>query len=125
LVTNATDIKNWGIFLWTSSAVVDTEPLFYDIGLTYISGAGDLINGEDYLISLLGYDAGNTSDKNFVFSQAAASAVWVIEHNLNKYCSVSVVDTGGSVVYGNVDYDSVNQVTLTFSAPFSGQAFCN
>jgi hypothetical protein len=44
---------------------------------------------------------------------------------MNKYPSVSVVDSAGSTVVGDVLYDSLNQVTITFSAPFSGKAFFN
>jgi hypothetical protein len=125
LVTNAKNPSNWAIYLWNSSTQIALEPLFYDIGLTYISGSGDLIDEEDYLISLLRYDTEENDDKNFVFTQATSSSVWVVEHNLNKYCSVSVVDTGGTMVYGSVEYDSLNKITITFSAPFSGQAFFN
>jgi len=125
LVTNAENPSNWAIYLWDSSAQVVLEPLFYDIGLTYISGSGNLVAGDDYLISLLGYDYSGGNDKNFVFTQAVASDTWIVPHNLGKYCAVSVIDTAGSVAYGNVKYDSLNQVTITFSAPFSGKVYCN
>lgn len=126
LITNAANPSNWAIFLWDSSVVDVLEPLFYNIGLTYVSGAGSLVEDQGYFISLLGYDSSASSgDKNFVFTQAAALSTWVVTHNLGKYCAVSVVDTAGEVVYGNVEYNSINQVTLTFSAAFSGEAFCN
>lgn len=126
LVTNAANPTNWAIYLWNSSVQNSLEPNFYDIGLTFISGSGKITDGQDYFISLLRYDySSTTGDKNFVFTQAAASSTWVIAHNLNKKCSVSVVDTANTTVYGSVEYDSLNQVTVTFSAPFSGQAFCN
>jgi len=65
------------------------------------------------------------NDKNYTHTQIASSATWVIVHNLNKYPSVSVVDSGGTVVVGGIVYDSINQVTLTFSAAFSGKAYLN
>ena len=126
LVTNAGNPTNWAIYLWNSSTQNVLEPKFYDIGLTFISGSGKITDGQDYFISLLRYDySSTTGDKNFVFTQAAASSTWVVNHNLNKYCSVAVVDTAGTTIYGGIEYDSLNQVTITFSAPFSGQAFCN
>lgn len=126
LVTNAYNPTNWAIYLWNSSAQNVLEPTFYDIGLTYISGSGKITDGQDYFISLLRYDVASTvSDKNFVYTQAAVSSTWVVNHNLNKFCSVSVVDTAGTTIYGGIEYNSLNQVTITFSAPFSGQAFCN
>jgi len=48
-----------------------------------------------------------------------------ITHNLNKYCSVTVVDNNDDVVIGEIRYNSLNQVTLTFTAAFTGKAFFN
>mgnify|MGYP003626108746 FL=1 len=64
-------------------------------------------------------------DANYVHTQGVAAAVWVITHSLGKYPSVSVVDSAGTVVIGQVDYDSVDRVTLTFKAVFSGKAYFN
>jgi hypothetical protein len=36
-----------------------------------------------------------------------------------------VVDSNKDIVYGNVKYNTLNTLTITFSAPFSGQAFMN
>tara|TARA_X000001382_G_scaffold14714_1_gene9491 strand:- start:24 stop:344 length:321 start_codon:yes stop_codon:yes gene_type:complete len=64
-------------------------------------------------------------DKTFVFDQSSSSSTWVINHNLNKFPSVTIVDSGQSVVIANVTYNSVNKVTIQFSLPFSGRAFLN
>lgn len=64
-------------------------------------------------------------DANFVFVQTSPAATWVVNHNLNKYCSVTVVDSADNTVYGDVLYNSLNQVTLTFAGAFSGEAFFN
>lgn len=128
LITQTDNKNNWGIFLWDSSVVNALEPTFYDIGLTWVSSNGNLNNGKDYFISLLQLTSiGPTpvSDKNFVYSQAVPSSVWVVSHNLNKYASVTVVDSAGTTVYGEVEYNSLNQCTLRFKAPFSGEAFFN
>lgn len=61
----------------------------------------------------------------FEFRQTVASAIWVIEHDLMKYPAVSVVDSGGNEVVGDVQYISTSKVTVTFSAPFSGVAYLN
>jgi len=66
-----------------------------------------------------------TGDANFVHSQGVAAAQWVINHNLAKKCSVTVVDSAGTVVIGQITYNSDNQVTLDFEAAFSGKAFFN
>lgn len=64
-------------------------------------------------------------DKNFVFEQKQALATWVIVHNLNKYPTVSVIDSSGSEVIGEVSYDNINQVTITFKGAFKGKATLN
>ena len=66
-----------------------------------------------------------TGDANFVHDQGSASATWVVTHNLNKLCSVTVVDSANTVVIGDITYNSVNQVTLKFSGSFSGKAYFN
>ena len=65
------------------------------------------------------------SGTNYVYTQSSASDTWVVNHNLNKYCSVTVVDDNNDVVIGEIHYNSANQVTLTFTAAFSGRAFFN
>lgn len=64
-------------------------------------------------------------DKNYIHTQSLASSTWVVNHNLNKYPSVDIVDSAGSKVFGNVVYISLNTVNLLFSVPFSGQAYFN
>lgn len=64
-------------------------------------------------------------DKSYVHEQHTPDTTWVIHHNLSKFPSVTVVDSGGTNVVGNIVYDTVNTVTLTFSAAFSGKAFFN
>jgi hypothetical protein len=65
------------------------------------------------------------SDAHYVHDQSVASAVWTVAHNLGKHPSVSVVDTSGREVTGEVEHVDANNVELTFSAPFSGTAYLN
>ena len=123
LVTNANDIPNWAVYKWESS--VEDESNFYNIGLEYVSGSGGLEDGEYYLISLLLYDIESNTDKTFTFPQNVASDTWSVTHNLNKFPSVSVVDSGNTAVLGSVNYINNNELTITFSAPFSGYAYMN
>lgn len=59
----------------------------------------------------------------FVYSQSTVSAVWNITHDLDVYPSVTVVDSGGNLVIGDVRYTGPNTLTIRFSAPFSGTAY--
>lgn len=60
-----------------------------------------------------------------VFTQGSPSATWVIAHNMNKYPSVTVVDSGGSVVIPSVLYTDLNNITITFGSATSGKAYLN
>ena len=65
-------------------------------------------------------------DKNFYYEHSgAASDTWVIVHNLNKYPSVSVIDSYGTEVIGEVTYDTINQITIKFRGAFKGKATLN
>lgn len=68
---------------------------------------------------------GAPGDKHFAYTQYSASSVWHIEHGLEKYPSVSVVDSAGSLVVGEVKYISLNIVEITFNSAFSGKAYFN
>jgi len=61
----------------------------------------------------------------FIFEQVVPAATWVITHNLNRFPSVSVVDTANTSGFGAVEYNSVNQLTVTFSGAFAGKAYLN
>lgn len=61
----------------------------------------------------------------FQHIQMVAADVWTIVHPLNKKPSVTVVDSAGTVVMGDVEYTSNIQVVVRFSAPFSGTAELN
>jgi hypothetical protein len=125
LVTNANDISKWAVYKWVSSTQDIDENNFYDIVLEYVSGNGSLEDEEYYLISLLLYDIDSNTDKTFTFTQSIASSTWSVTHNLDKFPSVSVVDSGNTAVVGSVEYINENELTITFSAPFSGYAYMN
>lgn len=65
------------------------------------------------------------ADANVEFNQSTASAFWTINHNLNKYPSVIVIDSVGDEIEGDVSYVNKNTITITFSAAFSGKAYLN
>ena len=58
----------------------------------------------------------------YLYPQATPSAFWDVTHALGYYPAVTVMDSAGSVVQGDIQHLSANRLTLTFSAAFSGQA---
>lgn len=83
------------------------------------------INGVILVGNKTNKDLGIKDDKHFLFVQSIASDIWEIKHDLNKYPSVTVVDSANSVVIGDVVYIDENNVRLTFSGAFSGKAYLN
>lgn len=61
----------------------------------------------------------------FEHSQPTPSTEWVIKHNLNRFPSVTTVNSNNQEIVGDVSYDNSNQVTVRFSSFESGKAFCN
>jgi hypothetical protein len=62
-------------------------------------------------------------DIAYAHTQGTASATWTILHNLDFYPNVTVVDSAGTIVEGEISYTNRNQVVLTFAASFSGKAY--
>ena len=69
-------------------------------------------------------------DITYTHNQSSVSNTWTITHNLNRFPSVTVIDSTNTVVIGTVVYNSANQLTITFfqagsALAFSGKAYLN
>lgn len=65
------------------------------------------------------------ADKTYTYTQATATQTWEITHNLAKYPSVTIVDSSGNIVIGEISYTDENNLTVTFMSAFSGKAYLN
>lgn len=86
------------------------------------------INPEQAMITLSKLNAvpiTYTYERAYIHDQLAPAAIWNVAHNLNKYPSVSVVDSAYEEVIGEVLYIDANNLQVKFTAPFSGQAYIN
>lgn len=61
----------------------------------------------------------------YIHEQGIASAVWTVQHNLNKYPSVSVVDSSGNEIISEVKYLDKNTVQITMTGASKGRAYLN
>lgn len=68
--------------------------------------------------------AGLVSDRNYEQAFTSASSV-TVTHNLGKKPAVTVIDSAGDEVQGDINHVSTNQLTLSFSAAFSGIVIVN
>jgi hypothetical protein len=67
-------------------------------------------------------DAAVLNDR-YIHTQSSVSSTWNIVHALGGRPSVTIVDSAGTVVVGDVVYNSNTSITVSFSAPFSGFAY--
>ena len=113
----------FGHYKISTYAVDPNDAQYYILTLNHIGSNGSLVN--DYYYDIFNFTLASASDKTFVHDQAIPSATWTITHNLGKFPSVSVVDTQKEIYWGNVEYINSNQLKVTFSSAFAGQAFLN
>lgn len=105
-----------------------TDTLYFYSQIIHVltdSSADAYIIQPDKTLKHLGAESGGGGDKSFTFTQATAEKKWEIAHNMGKYPSVTVADSAGSEVVGEVQYVDSNNVILLFASPFSGVAYLN
>jgi hypothetical protein len=61
----------------------------------------------------------------YTHTQSSPASTWTVTHNMNKYPSVTIVDSAGTTVDGSVDFINLNSVTINFCGAFSGKAYFN
>ena len=64
-------------------------------------------------------------DKHYIHNQIKSSNVWTIQHNLDKYPSVIIVDSSNNAVIGDIVFIDKNSLIVSFMAEFSGKAYLN
>jgi hypothetical protein len=126
--------------------VIDNK-LIYDIGTTEISSSGlvqaslEIFSGLERMtvktftfVAVATLDNGikidsitqcPDMDKNYVHTQIIPSSEWLINHNLKKYCSVTVVDSADNVVIGDIAYIDQDNIKISFSIQLTGKAYLN
>ncbi|MCW2277724.1 hypothetical protein [Heliophilum fasciatum] len=86
---------------------------------------GDQVEAEDINALQDAIRSLSVSSGTFVFTQIAPSATWVITHDLQKRPSVTVVDSAGTAVIGDILYRSDSEIEARFQSPFAGCAYLN
>ena len=125
LISEQKNISTFGHFLIDSYTVSTAG--FYTLNLTNIGGNGNLTDLLYYDFAV--FQLSSQGSSTFVFDQVVPKMVWgtngIVTHNLGKFPSITVIDTGGTVVTGEYIYIDTNNVILNFSAPFAGKAYLN
>lgn len=61
----------------------------------------------------------------FVYTQNTPSTTWNVSHYLGKFPSVTVIDSAGTQVFGDINQIDSNHLVIQFSAPFAGTVYLN
>ena len=122
LISEQNELSNFGHFKITSYTALGNN--LYTLNLTNIGGNGNLDLNKYYDFATFTISSG-VGDKNFVFTQAVAANPWVIQHNLNKFPSCTMVLSTGQQGYGDVTFIDENNLTITFAGAESGKAYIN
>jgi hypothetical protein len=72
-----------------------------------------------------GLSGDGSGSGTYIYNQMVSSSEWVILHSLGSYPSVTIVDSAGSVVVGDVIYTSSEELRVLFNSAFSGLAYLN
>jgi|688.fasta_scaffold26324_10 hypothetical protein len=120
----------WGGNQWAQATLSPTQlaqlQAAYDNIITGITVSP--LNPEQAMITLSKLNAvpiTYTYERAYIHNQTSPASTWTVAHNLNKYPSVSVVDSAYEEVIGEVEYLTPNTLEVRFTAPFSGQAYIN
>lgn len=123
LLFKSSDINSFGLYNISDIAIYDEDPNFFVVTVNYETGNGFIQEDNDYMISLVSLE--ENTDKTFVFVQDTPANPWIINHNLNKFPSTTMVLSTGQVGIADVVYIDQNNLTITFSGDESGKAYMN
>ena len=119
LISEQNDISKFGHFNITSYTTKGND---HTLVLANVGGNGNLELNKFYDFAVFTL---SSPDKTFEFTQGQPALVWTIQHNLNKFPSVSVVDTSNTVVNSQINYVDKNNITINNTAQFAGKAYLN
>jgi len=108
----------YGLYQVTSSTTLSSGGAFL-LTLKFKGGSSTTANG---VISIAPF---GTEGYEYTFTQSAAAATWTINHNLDRFPSVTTVDSAGSIINGAITYTDSNTITVVFTSATSGKAYLN
>ena len=87
----------YGLYQVTSSTTLSSGGAFL-LTLKFKGGSSTTANG---VISIAPF---GTEGYEYTFTQSAAASTWTINHNLDRFPSVTTVDSAGSIINGAITY---------------------
>jgi len=119
-----TQTDNQNNFAQYSITSITESANYSTLNVSFREGNGSFIADKYYAMS---FSPKGQTDKNYVSPNLnfSAGVAQTIAHNLNKFPSVTVVDSGGSHIVGDVQHINENSFTITFTASFQAKVYAN
>jgi hypothetical protein len=124
IISQSDNPNNFGIFGVSNISAGGEGQNYSTFTVSFKEGNGTIVADKYYLVSV---SSKGGSDKNFVSNTISFSAnsAQTISHNLNKFPSVTTVDSSGNEVFGDIQHININSFTITFTSSFSGKVHVN
>ncbi len=104
---------------------IDMTPTSPQTGNVEVTASLSATGTPDNTKFLRGDNVWARANETYTFAQASASATWTVQHNLDKFPSVTMVLSTGQKGYGDIVYIDENNLTITFASAESGKAYMN
>lgn len=125
LIHRGSSINEYGLYMLNIVEEDIDETEFLEFNITFLQGNGSLLEDKEYLLSVIDFDVVDSNDKNYIHNQTIPSDEWNVQHNLNKYPSVSVMLPSGHIGIADVTHVDENNLTITFAGDETGKAIIN
>jgi len=127
LITQSDDHNNYAHYVLTTFDQDNTDGGWVTFVVAFREGNGSLVVGKNYAMS---FSPKGQTDKTFDSTSlldfnSGNNYTQTITHNLNKFPSVTVVDSAGSHVIGSINHLNKNSFTITFNTAFSAKVYAN
>ena len=109
----------------SDTTFIDMTPTIPTTGNVEITASLSATGTPDNTKFLRGDNVWARANETYTFVQAGASATWTVQHNLDKFPSVTMTLSTGQKGYGDVVYIDENNLTITFASAESGKAYMN
>jgi len=113
---------------YSVDSITDSGSDYSTFAVSFREGNGSLIADKYYAMS---FSPKGQTDKHHVYDdngsnkQFLAGQSYTVTHNLNKFPSVTTVDSAGSHLIGDVQHINNNSFNVTFTATFYGKVYSN
>jgi len=109
----------------SDTTFIDMTPTTPTSGNVEITASLSATGTPDNTKFLRGDNVWARANETYTFAQASASVVWTVQHDLDKFPSVTMVLSTGQKGYGDIVYIDENNLTITFASAESGKAYMN